>query len=53
VVTPGRSLVQALKARGQQRPPVDYDNDIEMSDRVENNDDDVEDPALNYEISFR
>jgi hypothetical protein len=32
---------------------VDYVDDIEMSDRAESSDDDVEDLILNFEINFR
>jgi hypothetical protein len=41
-----------LRPKGQQPPPVYYGDDIEMSDRVESSDDDVEDPTLNFELSW-
>jgi hypothetical protein len=42
-----------LRPRGPPPPPVYYGDDIEMSDRVESSDDDVEDPSLNFELSWR
>jgi hypothetical protein len=42
-----------LRPRGQPPPPIYYGDDIEMSDRVESSDDDVEDPSLNFELSWR
>jgi hypothetical protein len=42
-----------LRPRGQPPPPVYYGDDIEMSDKVESSDDDVEDPSLNFELSWR
>jgi hypothetical protein len=41
-----------LRPRGQPPPPVYYGDDIETSDRVESSDDDVEDPSLNFELSW-
>jgi hypothetical protein len=42
-----------LRPRGPPPPLVYYGDDIEMSDRVESSDDDVEDPSLNFELSWR
>jgi hypothetical protein len=41
-----------LRPRGPPSPPVYYGDDIEMSDRVESSDDDVEDPSHNFELSW-
>jgi hypothetical protein len=42
-----------LRPRGLPPPPVYYGDDIEMTDRVESSYDDVEDPSLNFELSWR
>jgi hypothetical protein len=42
-----------FRPRGHPPPPVYYLDDIEMSDRVERSDDDVEDPSLNFELNWR
>jgi hypothetical protein len=43
-----------LRPRGQPPPPpVYYGDDTEISDRVESSDDDVENPSLNFELSWR
>jgi hypothetical protein len=42
-----------LRPRGQPPPPVYYGDNIVMSDKVESSDDDVEDPTLNFEFSWR
>jgi hypothetical protein len=42
-----------LRPRGPPPPPVYYGDDIEMSDKMESSDDDVEDPSLNFELSWR
>jgi hypothetical protein len=41
-----------LRPRGQPPPPVYYRDDIEMSNKIESSDDDVEDPSLNFELSW-
>jgi hypothetical protein len=42
-----------LRPRELPPPPVYYGDDIEMTDRVESSYDDVEDPSLNFELSWR
>jgi hypothetical protein len=41
-----------LKPRGPPPPPIYCGDDIEMSDGVESSDDDIDDPSLNFELSW-